>query len=194
MALIVAAVVFQEGIRQAQAYGYLGVFVIGILCGVTIIPTPTLWLIFVFGHVLNPVWVGLIAGFGAAIGGITVYLTGAGVLNLLSLFRPRKQNPEYQTDKSSAPDTKASKSWFKNRVIYRRLLGWVGGKGGSWVVFISSAMIISPFYFTGLAAGTLRMGLLRFFLLSWAGKTVRYLVISFAGYFGLSILLRWFGL
>ncbi|MBI2979831.1 MAG: VTT domain-containing protein [Chloroflexi bacterium] len=193
MALLFAAVLFQEEIRRAQTYGYLGVFIIGILCGVTIIPTPTLWLIFVFGHVLNPVWVGLVAGFGAAIGGITVYLTGAGMFNLLSRLRPRKQNPEHQPDISGVSKPVRSKSWFKNQTFYRRLMEWVGGKGGSWVVFISSA-IISPFYyFTGLAAGTLRMGLLRFFLLSWAGKTVRYLIVAFAGYWGLSILLRWIG-
>ncbi|MEK7354711.1 MAG: hypothetical protein AABZ77_09425, partial [Chloroflexota bacterium] len=79
---VVALLHFQEEIKQAQAYGYAGVFVVGLLCGITIIPAPTQILIFTFGHVLNWWLVGLIAGFGSATGGITVYLTGAGAQNI----------------------------------------------------------------------------------------------------------------
>jgi len=192
---VVATIYFREEIKRAQGFGYTGVFLVGILSGVSVIPTPTQLLVFTFGSVLNPLYVGLVAGFGGAVGGITVYLTGASAETVWSRLRTKGQAlgrwlfPSKGTTKPTQ-----TKFWAAYQDIYRRLVNWAGEKGVSWALFISSAMIISPFYFTGLAAGTLRMGLLRFFLLSWAGKTVRYMVVSFAGYFGLSILLRWFGL
>src|SRR3972149_8662611 len=75
---VAALLRFQDEIKQAQAYGYLGVFIVGILCGITVIPAPTQLLVFTFGHVLNPIWVGLIAGFGGAIGGVNGFLDRGG--------------------------------------------------------------------------------------------------------------------
>ena len=192
--LVVTAVYFREEIQDAAAYGYTGAFFVGILCGMTIIPVPTLLLIFTLGHVLNPVYVGLVAGLGGAIGGITVYLTGAGIGTIWSRLHSREHAFEYRESSSYDMVRPArSKFWSKGETFYNRLVGWVGGRRGSWAVFVTSAMIISPFYFTGLAAGTLRIGLLRFFLLSWAGKTVRYLIVAYAGYWGLRFLLKWIG-
>ncbi len=192
--LIVAAICFRKEIQSAQGYGYTGVFIIGVLCGISVIPTPTQLLIFTIGAVLNPLYVGLVAGFGAAIGGITVYLTGAGVWKIWSELRPSRQSFQSQPG-SDENVTKQGKPrlWSKVQTFYNRLVNQLGRKGGSWFIFISSAMLISPFYFTGLAAGSLHLGLLRFFLLSWAGKTVRYLIIAFAGYGGLHFLLKWIG-
>ena len=42
----------------------------------------------------------------------------------------------------------------------------------------------------GLAAGSMGMGLIKFFLISWAGKTVRYLYVAAAGYYGLEFVSR----
>jgi len=192
--LLVATIYFREELRHLGGYGYAGVFVIGVLCGISIIPAPTLWLVFTMGAILNPAYVGLIAGFGGAIGGITVYLTGAGVESVWSRFRARGE--AYENEPGQAYDIVRpveSRFWSKGEVLYDRLVKWVGGRGGAWTLFISSAMIISPFYFAGLAAGSLRMGLWKFFLISWAGKTIRYMMVSYAGYYGLNILLKWIG-
>ena len=192
--LIAAAVYFREEIRHVEGYGYVGVFFVGILCGITILPAPTLLMVFTLGHVLNPIYVGLVAGLGGAIGGITVYMTGAGVETIWSRLRIKERAFERRLglgDDTSRPVQ--SQFWFKGEAFYNRLVKWVGGRGGSWVLFITSAMIISPFYFAGLAAGSLRIGLLRFFLISWAGKTVRYLIVAFAGHWGLYFLLKWIG-
>jgi len=202
---IVALVYFKEEIRQAQAYGYAGVFVVGLLCGITIIPAPTQLLIFTFGNILNPLYgfgpdyvgpayVGVVAGLGSAIGGITVYLTGAGVQTIWSKLRNREQAFQRRLGLVDDMNKQAqSRLWSKGKAFYDRLVKWLSGRGGAWVVFISSAIVISPFYPAGLAAGSLRMGLLRFFLISWAGKTVRYLYVAYAGYYGLQFLLKWFG-
>ena len=189
---VVALLHFQEEIKRAAAYGYAGVFAVGILCGITIIPAPTQILIFTFGHVLAPWWlVGLVAGFGSAVGGITIYLTGAGVQNIVSKI----QNSEWSfKTKFGITENKnkieQSDFWQKGSAIYQKVANWVGGKGGSWTVFLTSAIVFSPFYPAGLAAGSLGMGLVKFFIISWAGKTVRYLYVAAAGYYGLEFILH----
>jgi len=205
--LAVAVVLFWEEIQHAQehaqAYGYAGGFLVSILGGVTIIPVPSLFVIFALGHALKPafgpeyvgpVYVGLISGLGEAIGGITIYLTGAGAGTIWSRLRAKEQTFERRLglgDEVTRPVQ--SQFWSKGKAFYNRLVDWTGGRGGSWVVFIVAAMPISPFYFAGLAAGSLKMGLLRFFLVSWAGKTIKGMTIAFAGYGGLYFLLKWIG-
>ena len=196
--IIVVVVYFWDEMRDVESvaygYGYAGAFFAGILCGVSIIPAPTLLLVFTLGGVLNPTYVGLIAGFGGALGGITVYLTGAGMGTLWSRFQPKEQTAEHQRSPGyDIVEPVEAQVLSKGQAFYNRLVRWVGGWGASWVLLIVAAMPISPFYFAGLAAGSLRMGLLRFFLISWAGKTVRALIIAFAGYWGLHYLLRWIG-
>ncbi len=201
--LVAAAVYFREQIEHAEGYGYAGVFFVGILCGITIIPAPTLLLVFTLGSVLKPilgpeylgpVYVGLVAGFGGALGGITVYLTGAGAETIWSRVRSKMPTLAYRPDSSDdSVRTVRSRFWSRGEAFYNRLANWMGGRGGYLTLFIVAALPISPFYFAGLAAGSLRMGLWRFFLVSWAGKTVRYLIIAFAGYWGLHYLLQWIG-
>lgn len=186
---MIALLYFQEEIKQAQAYGYAGVFVVGLLCGITIIPAPTQLLVFTFGSVLHPVWVGLIAGLGSAIGGITVYLTGAGAQTIWAKLRNREQALQHRlgvdNDVASLEQTEV---WSKWKAFYEGLVKWINGKQGSWALFITSALVISPFYPAGLAAGSLRMGLVKFFLISLAGRMVRYLSIALAGYYGLGFI------
>ncbi len=201
--LAVAIVYFWEEIQYARGYGYAGGFLVSILGGITVIPVPSLLVIFTLGRVLKPVfgpeyvgpvYVGLVSGFGEALGGITVYLTGAGVETIWSRFRSKEQAFERRLGlDGDAVEPVKSQFWSKGESFYNRLVDWVGGWGGSWIVFIASAIPISPFYFAGLAAGSLRMGLARFFLVSWAGKTIRGLFIAFAGYWGLYFLPQWFG-
>lgn len=192
--LLAAAIIYREDIQNLGAYGYIGVFIVGVLCGVSVIPAPTLAMVFTLGGVLNPVFVGLIAGLGGGIGGISVYLTGAGVETALSRFRAREEEYEQEPGLHYDPVRPVqSRFWSKGKGLYIRMTRWIGGKGGTWTLFITSAMIISPFYFAGLAAGSARMGLIKFFLISWAGKTIRYLTVAFAGYYGLNVLLKWIG-
>ncbi len=192
--LAIAIVYFWEEMQHVKGYGYVGCFLISILGGITIIPVPSLLVIFTLGHVLNPVYVGLVSGVGEALGGITVYLTGAGVGTIWSKLWSKGQTFEYQPGRGyDIVRLVQSKFWSRGESFYNRLVDWVGGRGASWVVFITSAIIVVPFYFAGLAAGSLRMGLLRFLLISWAGKTVRGLMVAYAGHWGLHFLLQWIG-
>ncbi len=193
--LVVAVIYFWEEMQRAQGYGYAGGFLVSILGGITVIPAPSLVVTFTLGRVLNPVYVGLVSGFGEALGGITVYLTGAGVETMWSRFLSKEQASERPPGRRyDIVRLVESKIWSKGEAFYNRLAGLVGGRGGVLVVFIASAVpLLSLFYPAGIAAGSLRMGLLRFFLVSWAGKTVKGLIIAFAGYWGLYFLPQWIG-
>jgi len=144
---------------------------------------------------LNPVYVGLVAGCGEALGGLTVYLTGASAETIWSRLRFRAQTSEDQPGPGyDLVRPVQSRFWSKGEAVYKRLAGWIGGGAGVWVIFIASAVpFLSLFYPAGIAAGSLRMGLLRFFLVSWAGKTIKGLLIAFAGYWGLYFLPQWIG-
>jgi membrane protein YqaA with SNARE-associated domain len=193
--LLAVAIIFRHDVQEyVGAYGYIGVFIVGVICGVSVIPAPTLVMVFTLGGMLEPFYVGLVAGLGGGIGGITVYLTGAGVETVFSRFRAREKEYEQEPGRHYDPVRPVQgRFWSKGEVFYTKMSEWIGGKGGAWTLFITSALIISPFYFAGLAAGSVRMGLLKFFLISWAGKTIRYLIVAFGGYYGLKVMLDWIG-
>lgn len=196
--LCVAIVYLWEEMRDVESlatgYGYAGGFLAGILGGITIIPVPSLLVVFTLGGVLNPVYVGLVAGLGEALGGITVYLTGAGGGVVWSRLRSRQQASYAQPRPSYDIVTPVqSRLYSRWQTLYDRLAKSVGRGGSTWLIFVASAMVFSPFYFAGLAAGTLHMGLKRFFLVSWAGKTIKGLIVAYAGYWGLHFLLQWIG-
>src|SRR3990172_6839550 len=145
---VIVLLYFQEEIQNAQAYGYAGIFVVGLLCGITIIPAPTQILIFTFGHVLDPWWlVGLIAGLGSATVGITINLTGAGAQNIWSRIRRREWVFQHRLGiDNDIASLKQSQAWAKWKTFYGGLSKWINGKKGSWALFITSALVFSPFY------------------------------------------------
>ena len=166
IALCVAGVFYWDYVSQVEHYGYLGAFIISILAGGTaIVPVPGVLIIFTLGSVLHPAIVGAVAGLGEAVGSIGVYLTGYGGQGTLKSI-----NHRYVT----------------------KFTGWIHRRG-SIAVFVMSAIFNPLFYpFTALA-GMLRFGLVKFFLICWGGKTVKGMVVAYAGYFGLGLLLRWIG-
>jgi len=166
IALCIAVIYYWDYVSQAQHYGYLGAFIISILAGGTVIvPVPGILVIFTLGSVLNPAIVGAVAGIGEAVGSIGIYLTGYGGHKAL-----QKTN-NHLVDKFT--------QWIRNR--------------GSIAVFAMSAIFNPLFYPFTAIAGMLRFGLIKFFILCWAGKTVKGMVVAYAGYFGLRSLLHWVG-
>jgi membrane protein DedA with SNARE-associated domain len=123
--------------------------------------------------------VGLVSGFAAGIGGTLVYLFGRGGRRLFpklgSLF------PEM-----------GDGSGFVSRWT-SRIVGWAQRRG-SIVVFVMSAVFNPLFAPMAIAMGTLRFRLFKFFLMCWAGNTVKSMFVAYCGYFGLGSLLRWLGI
>ncbi len=166
--LLLSIVVFyyRDYIAELQSYGYLGVFVISLFAGsIMVLPIPYVAVVFTLGGVLNPALVGAASGLGTSVGAMTIYLAGYGGH---SLFRN------------------------SNDAIYSRMVEWVQRRG-SIAVFIMSAVFNPLFIPMTITLGMLRFRIWKFFLLCWAGNTVKSLAIAYAGYLGLRSLLRLFG-
>jgi len=169
--MAVAVVYFWEYVQALKGYGYLGAFFISILGGATIIiPVPMLAVVFALGGVLTPYWVGVAAGLGETVGAVTIYMTGHGGGAALSNIK-----------------------YGKVQAIYSRLMHWMERRG-SWTLFVLSAVLNPFFYPAALAAGALRFGLRRYFLICLAGKLIKGITVAYAGYWGLRGLLRMLGM
>src|SRR3990172_11548407 len=69
----------QEQLAALQALGYPGIFLVSLAANATIIlPAPAILMVFAMGAHLSPIWLGLAAGSGAALGELSGYLAGYG--------------------------------------------------------------------------------------------------------------------
>jgi membrane protein YqaA with SNARE-associated domain len=166
VAICILVALYWEDFTSFAKYGYVGVLVISLLAGITLfVPVPSVLVVFTLGAVLNPVLIGLIAGFGEAVGSMMVYVTG------LTGARPMH-----------ALDSNVMKKfqiWMKTR--------------GALSVFAMSAIFNPLFYpFTALA-GMMHFGWWRFFLLCLAGKAVKNTLVAGAGFYGVKALITLLG-
>jgi membrane protein YqaA with SNARE-associated domain len=170
IAMAVAVVYFWAEVRSLEQYGYLGAFVISVLGGATvIIPVPMLAVQFALGGVLKPYYVGLAAGAGETLGAIAIYMTGYG-----------------------GGTAFLNSKHVRIQAIYQRLMSWVERRG-SLTLFILSSLINPFFYPVALAAGALRLGIWRYTIICFVGKTIKGMTIAYLGYWGIGSLLRWLG-
>jgi membrane protein YqaA with SNARE-associated domain len=164
--LCALVLLYWQEVRQFSRYGYIGAFIISFLAGVTVlVPVPSVFVVFTLGAVLNPVVIGITAGAGEAIGSMCVYVIGIG-------------NARAFHDMDHGVMAKFQQ-WIKTR--------------GALSVFAMSA-IFNPLFFPFTAiAGMMHFGWWRFFLLCLAGKSLKNIIVSGAGYYGVQALLNIFG-
>jgi membrane protein YqaA with SNARE-associated domain len=176
--LVVAVIFFWEEIRSLSHYGYLGAFLISVFGGATIIaPVPMTPVVFALGTIMKPefapymgpIFVGLAAGIGETVGGLSIYMTGYGGGTALHDMREGKI-----------------------KSAYLRMAGWVERRG-SLTLFILSAVINPFFYPAALAAGALRFGIWRYTFICLIGKSIKGITVAAAGYWGLGGILRALG-
>lgn len=155
--IIAAVIIFLDAPKDFEGYvrssGYVGVLLMGIIGSASPIwPLPGSWAAFIAGGLgLNPFLLALAAGFGEPLGELTAYMAGYG-------------------------GQVAVTNWKR----YSQIEGWMKRYGGL-TVFLVSAI---PNYFTKVAvvvAGTLRYPLWEFFVICWAGKTIKSLGFALAG-------------
>lgn len=142
----------KEQANQLAAYGYPGLFLISLLSYATVfLPAPAALIVFSMGAHF-PAWgVALAAGSGAALGELSGYLAGYG-----------------------------GQPVIENVGIYKRMVGWMQ-RNGRLTVFALAA-IPNPFFdVTGIAAGALRMPVLKFLLFCWLGQMVKMFLIASLG-------------
>jgi membrane protein DedA with SNARE-associated domain len=166
IAACVAVVLYWDYVKQAEHYGYLGVFVISVLAGATVlVPIPGILVVFTLGSVLNPALVGIVSGMGEAVGSIGIYLSGWGGQKAVQNL---------------------------NHKLVNRFVDWIRRRG-EIAVFLMSAILNPLFYPFTAIAGMLRFGLVKFFFLCWGGKTIKNTIIAYMGFFGLRSVLRLVG-
>ena len=170
--MAIAVVYYWEWVRALEGYGYLGAFLISILGGATIIvPVPMLAVVFALGGVMKYTWlVGAAAGLGETVGALTIYMTGYG--SGAAFYNSRHG---------------------KIQAAFERLMKLMEQRGSLTLFLLSS--VINPFFYpAALAAGALRFGVRRYFLICWGGKTIKGMTVAYVGYYGLRGLLRMLGM
>ena len=164
--LSVLIIHYRGYLYEMRRWGYFGCFIISVLTnGTFILPGFGIVFTFTLGGVLDPAIVGAVAGIGEAVGAIGAYLTGyAG----RGLFRE------------------------SNSGLYLRFSNIIDRHGSKAIFLISS--LLSPFFYPfAVFLGMIHFGWARFFLATWAGRTVKTMVIAYLGYFGLRSVLQWLG-
>lgn len=154
--VVVALSVFIFSVRDRASelaiYGYPGIFLISFMAYATVLlPAPGVALVFTMGSVFNPIGVALAAGTGAALGELSGYLAGF-----------------------------SGQAVVERVEIYDRLTGWMQRNGSLTVLAL--AAIPNPFFdLAGVAAGSLKMPILRFLLWCWIGELIKMSIFAFAG-------------
>lgn len=165
-AIILVAFIFKGRLPEVEedlgAAAYGGVFLIVLLSNASlVVPLPGAAVIAVAGSLLAPFWVGLVSGVASTLGETTGYLLGF-----------------------------SGRGVVENRKFYERAVGLLRRMG--WLVLLLLAIIPSPLFdVAGVAAGALRYPLWKFLIFVGIGKTIKSLGLAYAGYYGLSTLLKW---
>jgi membrane protein YqaA with SNARE-associated domain len=164
IAIMVLAFVFRDLAPKLGNYGYVGIFLLSIVANATIvIPIPGVAITFTMGAIFPPIGVALASGAGAALGEITGYLMGF-----------------------------SGQGIIEDSPLYQRLEGWME-RFGAWVILVLAIIPNPLFDLAGLAAGALRMPVLKFLLWALIGKTIKMLLFAYAGAYSIDWLMGLFG-
>jgi membrane protein DedA with SNARE-associated domain len=186
---VIAACIFVvyhwEYVTRFEHLGYLGLFLITILTGSPPpVPVPYMIIIFTFGAVLKPQLVGLVSGIGLTVGAVLLYLTGRGGRHFL---------PQFNISDPSSEGYSSRLARFLRKIKLQRILDFANRRG-TLAVFVFS-VLPNPFFAPMVVTmGTTRFSFTKFFLSCLAGQTAKAMVLAYLGYFGLSSLLRYFGI
>ena len=151
--LVIVLIIYFEGeIKKLEELGYIGVFLISVLGSATIFfPAPGRLVVFSLGRVLDPLLVGIIGGVGSAIGELTGYAAGSGVVKLLKADKYFKK----------------FKAWIKKYDIL--------------AIFIFAVIPNPIFDVAGIAAGSLGIPWWRYLLATAAGRVIGYVALAYLG-------------
>lgn len=158
-------------IALLQAFGYIGAFFSGFLSTFTLfLPSPTFIVVFFLaGSGFNPLILGVVGGLGAAIGETIGYGIGYGAGIGANKYKKGK--------------------WAKLRKHVERLFEKYHP---DLVIFVFSALPIIPFDLVGIFCGAIKYNYKRFAIALTIGKVLKYTVLAYAGFYGISAILHLF--
>ena len=156
---------FSADLSNLRSYGYVGLFLVNVVGAASILlPSPAAASVFGGGALLQNflgvpafVWVGMIAGFGEAVGEFSGYAAGYG-----------------------------GRLMVEKRPEYRRIHRWMDAHG-TVTMFLMSTVPNPLFDVAGLAAGAVQMPMRRFFLSVLAGKVIKDMWMAAAGAGGVAV-------
>lgn len=153
----------RDRVEEFERFGYVGIFLIALMANATVLlPAPGVAIIYAMGAVFNPLWVGLAAGTGGALGELSGYLAGF-----------------------------SGQAVVERSEIYNRFKPWVDQYGG-WAILVLSAIPNPFFDIAGIAAGIAKMSLRTFLLFTWIGQIIKMTLFAIAGYYSLTWLTNFF--
>lgn len=153
--IVVLVLLNRERVQELARFGYAGIFLITLISNATvIIPVPGVMMVFAVGSVLNPFLTALLAGLGGATGEISGYLLGFSGQG----FAQRSQR-------------------------LMRIQEWmIENKKSRDLAVLILAAIPNPFFdLAGIAAGTLKIPVLRFWVACALGSILKYLLFAYLG-------------
>lgn len=152
IAITLYIVSIRERVDEFKEYGYFGIFFVALLANATVfIPAPGIAIIYAMGAVFNPIYVGLAAGTGGAIGELSGFLAGF-----------------------------SGQAVMERTHIYERTKPWVEKYGG-WAILVLSAIPNPFFDIAGFAAGIAKMRLRTFLFSVWIGQLIKMTLFAYAG-------------
>ena len=147
------------------SFGYSGLFLLSLLNGMAPFAGPSQVATFFAAAHLDPLAVGLSAGIGGAIGELAGYGFG--------YFLRTSQTPEFEKKIQRVAD------WRFLRISRER----------SFVPLLILAAVPNPLFDpASTLAGTLKIGIARYFYPVVIGKVIRHLIIAYVGYYSLTFM------
>ena len=155
----------RELVQRFSQWGYLSSFIISLIGSATVIlPAPGLALILALGAHLNPVLLGVVAGFGSGLGELSGYLAG-----------------------------KAGRNFVSSEGRFHAFLHNMTTRFTSPALFILAILPLPIFDFAGILAGALRMPVLQFLGVVISGKIIKHALAAYLGAEFFEMLLANFG-
>lgn len=152
IAITMYIISIREHVAEFKQYGYFGIFFVALLANATVfIPAPGVAIIYAMGAVFNPIYVGIVAGTGGAIGELSGFLAGF-----------------------------SGQAIIENSNIYDRIKPWVDKYGG-WAILVLAAIPNPFFDVAGFAAGISKMPMRTFLFSVWIGQLIKMTMFAYAG-------------
>lgn len=152
IAITIYIISIRGRVEEFKQYGYFGIFFVALLANATVfIPAPGVAIIYAMGAIFNPIYVGIVAGTGGAIGELSGYLAGF-----------------------------SGQAIIERTHIYERVKPWVEKYGG-WAILFLSAIPNPLFDVAGFAAGIAKMPMRTFLFSVWIGQLIKMTLFAYAG-------------